>query len=556
MRVIKFSLDNSLIELILCSILITACVYINSSYFVDKILFPKWMSFYFISGIIILYSSVYNDKIKYITKYDIIVICATLVMFIILLILRANNGMILLASILGLYISIKYKFNINRLRIVVSYTLMLIGIHLFCISINQMYNKIPIIGSYNSVVGLSLTLSFSLAATANIYRLTKRRIYKLLLIITYIALFWMLIIIDSRVGILSAASVTLVYFWRNIPNGKKWKIIGVVALFLILVIYHKSDSTLGRYFIYDTTISMMDTINNICFGRGESGFRDNYMTYQAMALLSESDEIKLLADNINHPLNELLYLIINFGIVFFAILCFVLMLLFKQKRFSNFDMSIIIILSIFALFSYPFRYPIAWIALLIVLIDRVKHISYDVNDKIMLTRIVYLICGIIISGYILMNAYLSTSYNHTWKMADKYALLGYIKTSKEIYENLESQIASSDFQYNYASFLLESGFKQDAMRVIENSNTNDYEFNMLRGRIQIANDLTTDALVSFEIASKMCPNRFMPLYEMYCIYRSNGDVVSKNKIAYELNAKQIKKRSTIIDSILMDINKK
>ena len=87
------------------------------------------------------------------------------------------------------------------------------------------------------------------------------------------------------------------------------------------------------------------------------------MLYQAdyFEQNKKSDYI-LLSDNVKHPFNEFILLIVEFGFfAFFLFLLFVIQLiLLYRKRQTDESFSLMLSLlaiAIFSFFSYPFQYP-------------------------------------------------------------------------------------------------------------------------------------------------------------------------------------------------------
>ena len=63
----------------------------------------------------------------------------------------------------------------------------------------------------------------------------------------------------------------------------------------------------------------------------------------------------------------------------------------------------------------------------------------------------------------------------------------------------------------------------------------------------------TNALEHFETAHNMCPNRFVPLYKQFKIYKAQGDTVRMISTGNEILAKRVKVPSRKIDIILNNV---
>ena len=61
------------------------------------------------------------------------------------------------------------------------------------------------------------------------------------------------------------------------------------------------------------------------------------------------------------------------------------------------------------------------------------------------------------------------------------------------------------------------------------------------------------ALEHFGVAHNMCPNRFVPLYKQFKIYKAQGDTVRMISTGNEILAKRVKVQSRKIDIILNNV---
>lgn len=61
------------------------------------------------------------------------------------------------------------------------------------------------------------------------------------------------------------------------------------------------------------------------------------------------------------------------------------------------------------------------------------------------------------------------------------------------------------------------------------------------------------AISNYDLASKMCPNRFEPLYAQYKIYTEINDIENKEALAYTIQNKLVKIKSNKITTIINEV---
>jgi O-antigen ligase len=171
----------------------------------------------------------------------------------------------------------------------------------------------------------------------------------------------------SRAGIISLGAVCLVVFFYKVKTVAKWKwaIVTVLLCASVSGLYFlKKDSADGRLLIWRCSWEMIKD-KPFGHGYGHGGFKANYMNYQAKYFETHpGSKYAMLADNVNNPFNEYLLLAVNFGILGLPVLFIWLRQLWKIHK-RNPDKPLLLCIAywcilstgIFALFSYPLRYP-------------------------------------------------------------------------------------------------------------------------------------------------------------------------------------------------------
>lgn len=82
---------------------------------------------------------------------------------------------------------------------------------------------------------------------------------------------------------------------------------------------------------------------------------------------------------------------------------------------------------------------------------------------------------------------------------------------------------------------------------------NDYDVQMLLAdnHFNLSND--GEALIRYETAHNMCPNRFAPLYKQFKIYKEQGDTARMISTGNEILGKRVKVPSRKIDIIINNV---
>lgn len=392
-------------------------------------------------------------------------------------------------------------------------------------------------GTYENSNALCILFVFSAIILLNKY--STHYIWKGLLALNIIAI----ICTFSRAGILAI----ILYFCCILRK----KLVYCILLFGIVICVFtnfKKESLLGRAFIYETTISMLDTPKHIIFGYGHDGFRKYYMAHQANTLVKADISTRQRADNIQHPLNDFLLLTINYGIIATILVVCIIGLLLRHTKLEKWLQCYFCATIIFCMFGYPFNYPIAWVTLVYALAYANRQRSCQALAWAIGT--ISILSGIIISEVTFKRG----NQIYSWNQAIRFSHFGMVEKAKKRYEQLEVKLADyPEFNYNYAYFLLNIGQKKKALRKISLCNINNYDTQILTGDIYSALGYYPLAIEHYTYAEQMCPNRFLPLFAKFQIYEKLKD---KNRIRYlgtKILNKSIKVPSYKIDNIKQQV---
>lgn len=403
---------------------------------------------------------------------------------------------------------------------------------------------------YGDVVGHTFLLTLGLISLIYFIKLHNRN--KKLMILMSVMFFLFLILIyisNSRTALLSLVFSGLCY----LKNKRLYLILTAIALIIGITLYRedKNESTKGRIFILYTSITLLNSPERCIWGYGEDGFLKNYMQQQSSVLNECDEKTHQLADNIIHPLNEIILISVKYGVIASLILILLVILLLRSKRIPRFSKSILIVLIIYSMFSYPFRYPVAWIALSTVIASW-NHLHR--KNLIASGKYPLLLSVACFSIIVLGMTYVDFDNMSKWKKAYSYSLMGREKKACDLYLQLSGHFKVPDFVYNYASYLYYQGKFKEALSVINQIHSDDYEVALIKGQILKNLGRNHDAIMHFESASAMCPNRFNPLFEIYNIHKKLGNRSSQLEYKNIILNKPIKIESSRIDYIRKSIS--
>ena len=145
-----------------------------------------------------------------------------------------------------------------------------------------------------------------------------------------------------------------------------------------------------------------------------------------------------------------------------------------------------------------------------------------------------------------------------WCHISKRSLLGETESVLPYYQRLGERLSENPFfLYSYAVELNSSMRYSESIKVLKECESfyNDYDVKMLQARnYEKVGDLL-QAENYYQLASRMCPNRFLPLYYLVHLYQSQGEEKKAKKIAKKIVEKRVKINSYIIDTIKNEMKK-
>lgn len=437
-------------------------------------------------------------------------------------------------------------FRKHHLEVIYSFVILI-----YCVIFISYYINVLLFSNGLNVnentVGYSLLLSLACVVLLNNISGINNHKIKWLGYAVILLLLLMLVCLRSRTGLI-AVLVSLVPMLKV----KKYVLFFILIFCCFFFINkYKTNSTLGRKFIYYTAVTMItERPSMLLQGGGKGYFERNYMLHQASRLESSDEETCLRADNIHHPLNEFLLVLIDYGIVVLVFLLAIIVFVFTKTK-SRTLRSAMLTIGVFSLFSYPLQYPITWITFIIV------GANYISNKRSVETlRISTIMINFMISTILLVLSIYSVYNDYIWKKAYDNADLGNHMEAAYLYHKiLVWQKHNDSYIYSYVRFLAEMGDYQQAQKMMGYLNVVDYETEILRGDIYKIQNKYSYSIPHFLLAHKMCPNRFLPLSALYSMYRENHDYKMQRYIGKKILDKHIKVNSKEIESLKNIITK-
>lgn len=392
------------------------------------------------------------------------------------------------------------------------------------------HTSFPITGTFENPAGFASAqaVMFPYTCLLMVNKDIKRK-WRLFACITAIMIFITVILSESRTGVISILSTTLVatVFYTDITlwinkNRWIWIIVTVVSLLGITILYSiKPDSANGRFFIWKLCFNIFS--EHPLFGYGMDGFHKVYMESQATYFMHHLDsEYGILADNITHPFNEFILLAINFGI--FGVIAIALPILFTIIRITKSDtqtkaLSLTMLIAIFALslFSYPLHYAVVWYVMAMAITP------IWLNNDIIYCRLTkYLRIVVTIIMILLFSVQIhQLTCNLKWATISKQCLSGHTERMLPHYESLFPHMKHNPlFLYNYAAELNYIGEYKESLKITQMclNRWNDYDVQLLLADNYANTGNIESAIQSYNKASYMIPCRFSPHYELMHIY--------------------------------------
>lgn len=417
-------------------------------------------------------------------------------------------------------------------------------------------NSFRVTGTFDNPAGFAAALAASLPYVFLFFRNPRRVVVYISVAIAFVILL-AAVLSGSRAAML-AGLVAVSDYAGSRYSGIKWKkwlkislicmaVAGVTALYFL-----KKDSADGRLLIWQNTWSMV--LDRPIAGHGYGAFNAQYMLYQAEYFAEHPhSRYAMLADNVQHPFNEYLLLLSEHGVAGLGILLLLLLPVARSYLRNPGKAKLIALLSllslaVFSCFSYPFKYPFTWIIVFlnIATVCPAAKISSGNANKVVRAGTALAATVLLFTGIALMKAEMR------WNAAARQSLAGKTVEMLPEYDKLYKYLGKNGlFLYNHAAELHEVKEYEKSLSVFDlcTEHYNDMDVQMLLADSYKELKRAEEAERHFLLASAMCPNRFMPLYQLVELYNATGRRSDAIALAQKIAAKKVKIPSPTVNAI-------
>lgn len=265
----------------------------------------------------------------------------------------------------------------------------------------------------------------------------------------------------------------------------------------------------------------------------------------------------MLADNIEHPFNEFIKEVVEYGAAGLLLsVVLVALPLYHSRKDKSPELSVVrlslLSIGICSFFSYPLNYPFVLLmaVLLIAFVSTsMKKADIPVSNGTMVKNLL-IVCSAILFAVTGYEIY----YEYKWKSIAYNSLAGQTEIMLPEYDNLFKSTYlgnKSLFLYNYGAELNYINKYQDSNHILLlcSKYLKDYDVHMLLGYNYEQLDSLKHAEKHYYLAHKMVPVKFMPLYSLAKLYDRTGQKKNAYMLAEEIINKEVKIPSLKINRI-------
>ena len=419
----------------------------------------------------------------------------------------------------------------------------------------------PACGSFDNPAGLASALAFSLPFGLHLAENCQRPLRSALCVAMALTA-CAILASGSRSGMLAMGAVLPAYLLtkrRRTRSALFLTLLAAAAAVAAAGLYHyKKDSADGRLLIWQCTWELIK--ESPWTGHGPGGFQAHYMEAQADYFRQHPDSpYARLADDVKAPFNEYLGLWTNFGLTGLLAAAAVIALLHRAWRRHSYGSSLpaalcLLSVGVFSMFSYPFRYPHTWmftgLSAAVLLLN-----AYPPDSRLRRAIAVPAAFGLcLLSAFALRRMQAEIR----WCDAANRSFCGQTEQMLPIYAKLYTEMKDEPlFLYNYAAELNVAGRYSESLHMGKESERRmaDYPTQLLLAdncRLLGHHD---DAERHLWQAAYMCPNRFVPLYELHRLYKALGDTTGMCRTADAILRKPVKVDSPQVRRIIAEMKR-
>lgn len=425
-------------------------------------------------------------------------------------------------------------------------------------------------------------VSLSLVAVVGMLLSDRKVVVERAIFLMIAAIFCVaLILSDSRAAWLAATSGMALLIYGRIKVGvrhtrllakpryhKQKRIIALVAVALFLIplaawLYlYRPTSANGRLLIWRVCLRMIS--DRPIFGYGPNGLVRNYMLYQADFFKSHPcSAFVTYADNNVYAFNELLHILVDWGIVGSMAIGYLVFSKLSAKSSSSGNVilkSVLVAWLVFGIFSYPFSqapfFIIFWICCLLL---------ESRNDKKVIRTLVNVILSLAMligTSWFILCGSLDRKIDRLFESGGKYSKNEFLFQS----ENWQMRCCPL-IQGRYVAFCEmhignEPELKENIVMLRETAILNSakslpmFGIYCAAGDILARKDRYDEAISYYAKASSMIPLRLRPRYQMFLIMLNQGQYEDARKIGEEILNLPIKVRSSDAVRIIDDVKRR
>ena len=427
------------------------------------------------------------------------------------------------------------------------------------------HSNFAVTGSFDNPAGFVAVLS--LGFPIGLFLLAKaKKIEWYLTVAGLIVIAVAVFLSGSRTGMLAIFISCGVFFLLRINITDKLRHLKYYKSLLVLfpglficgaliLYYQKKDSADGRLLVWKVSAEMIK--DKPVLGYGFGAFQAKYMDYQAEYFKNNPDsEFELLADNVKHPFNEFIKVAVEFGVAGLAVILSVILLVtWKMLKSKNENRALALsgLASFFMLtcFSYPLQYVAPWLLLVFYFSALLpsKEIRISNSRISLITRV-----GIVVTCvFALSHVSSQVDAEMKWKTIAMSSLKGNTEKMLPEYRKLYLSGLKRNpfFLYNYGAELNVSGKFDESIAILNECKKrfNDYDLQMLMADNYYKKGETEKAIQACQHASNMIPCRFLPIYQLFEIYKGAGEKKMAVQYAGKIINKKVKVPSATISFI-------
>lgn len=456
----------------------------------------------------------------------------------------------------------RLKLSFSNISLVILSVNSIVVLHCICQMSGLLVsnNGFAVTADFDNPAGVSTTIVLSFPFALFLCRNAKNRIRKA--IILFVAYLLLLYFMQSRMGVISLFACFTLFLSENKLQKKQIVIIAIIMLLvvvsLVVLFVHKTESTMGRLIIYNSTFNMIK--DSPLVGHGIGGFRKLYMYYQADYLNTLSDSsLLLLTDNVNNPLCEYLIVVVNYGIIGLLILFTIVLFYIKyfllkcSNEVRSVGMMTLTSLFCLSLFSYPFRYPISLIVIMIIICISIQD---NKTRQLVKKQYISLYLFIMYSLAFCLLIYWYRAQVEWYKISER--TICSKPTSKDIdaYDNILRVLKGDPFfLYNDAVACYDIGLFTKSKYLAEKSLDiyANYDTEILLGKICEEMGQYEESINYYDRAFDMCPSKIMPLYNKFLLYKRINNIEQMKIIGKRILEKPIKVHNSVVRSIRIEV---